>query len=172
MVRQLLTVTRLESGALKPRSEVLALATRLRKAWEALGVDDVDFTVEDEAGGWLAVADPDQLDQVLWALLDNAVKYGAGTPTKARIMADAGAGQVRVTIFDGGPGVAEEDRERLFTRFERGSGASADGGSGLGLYVSRELCRAMGGDLTLEPSEPGRGAAFTIVLPGESADEG
>jgi signal transduction histidine kinase len=172
MVRQLLTVTRLESGALRPRSEVLALATRLRKAWEALGVDDVEFTVDDEAGGWLAVADPDQLDQVLWALLDNAVKYGAGTPVVARIVADDAAGHVRVTISDGGPGVAEEDRDRLFTRFERGSGASADGGSGLGLYVSRELCRAMGGDLILEPAEPGRGAAFTIVLPGESADEG
>ena len=49
---------------------------------------------------------------------------------------------------------------------------AADGGSGLGLYVSRELCRAMGGDLVLEPREAGRGAAFTIDLPGESADEG
>jgi signal transduction histidine kinase len=172
MVRQLLTVTRLESGALKPRSEVLSLGTRLRKAWEALGIDDVEFNVDDDAGGWLAVADPDQLDQVLWALLDNAVKYGAGTPIAAHIVADDATGHVRLTIGDGGPGVAEADRERLFTRFERGSGASADGGSGLGLYVSRELCRAMDGDLVLEPTEPGRGAAFTIVLPGEPADEG
>jgi signal transduction histidine kinase len=172
MVRQLLTVTRLESGALKPRSEVLSLATRLRKAWEALGIDDVEFTVDDGAGGWLAVADPDQLDQVLWALLDNAVKYGGGSPISARIVADDAAGQVRLTISDGGPGVAETDRDRLFTRFERGSGASADGGSGLGLYVSRELCRAMDGDLVLEPTEPGGGAAFTIELPGEPADEG
>jgi signal transduction histidine kinase len=172
MVRQLLTVTRLESGALKPRSEVLSPATRLRKAWEALGIDDVEFTVDDDAGGWLAVADPDQLDQVLWALLDNSVKYGAGTPITARIVADDAAGQVRLTISDGGPGVADADRDRLFTRFVRGSGASADGGSGLGLYVSRELCRAMEGDLILESAEPGRGAAFTIMLPGEPADEG
>ena len=83
MVRQLLTVTRLESGALKPRSEVLSVGTRIRKAWEALGVDDVDFDLDDDAEGWLAVADPDQLDQVLWALLDNAVKYGSGTPIRA-----------------------------------------------------------------------------------------
>jgi hypothetical protein len=111
-------VTRLESGALKPRSEVLSLATRLRKAWEALGIDEVEFNVDDDAGGWLAVADPDQLDQVLWALLDNAVKYGAGAPIAARIVADDAAGQVRLTISDRGPGVAEADRERLFTREE------------------------------------------------------
>ena len=172
MVRQLLTVTRLESGALKPRSEVLSLTTRVRKAWEALGVDEVTFDLDDQTGGWLTVADPDQLDQVLWALLDNAVKYGAGTSVRAAIDVDEPAATIRLTISDAGPGVAEEDRSRLFTRFERGSASTTDGGSGLGLYVSRELCRAMNGDLVLEPSEADRGAAFTIVLPGESADEG
>ena len=171
MVRQLLTVTRLESGALRPRSEVVSLSTRVRKAWEALGVDDVGFEVEDRAEGWLAVADPDQLDQVLWALLDNAVKYGAGSPVRADIGLDGDARRVRMTISDQGPGVAEADRPRLFTRFERGGEAARDGGSGLGLYVSRELCRAMRGDLLLEPADRGRGAAFTIVLPGESAEE-
>lgn len=172
MVRQLLTVTRLESGALKPKSEVVSLSTRTRKAWEALGVDDVPFALDDRAEGWLAVADADQLDQVLWALLDNAVKYGAGTPVRAAIVADEAAGRVRLTISDGGAGIAEEDRDRLFTRFARGREAGSDGGSGLGLYVSRELCRAMGGDLVLEPATTGRGAAFTIVLPGEPGDEG
>ena len=172
MVRQLLTVTRLESGALKPRSEVLSLTTRVRKAWEALGVDEIAFDLRDDAAGWLAVADPDQLDQVLWALLDNAVKYGAGSPVHAAIDLDEEGRRVRLTISDEGPGVAEGDRDRLFTRFERGADATSDGGSGLGLYVSRELCRAMEGDLILELSEWGRGAAFTVFLPGESADEG
>ncbi|MBA2757253.1 MAG: HAMP domain-containing protein, partial [Chloroflexi bacterium] len=127
MVRQLLTVTRLESGALRPRTEVVSLATRVRKAWEALGADDVPFTLDDDAGGWLAVADADQLDQVLWALLDNAVKYGGGTPVRAAIGVDAGldaaAGRVRVTIRDNGPGVAAEDVGRLFGRFQRGEGS-------------------------------------------------
>src|SRR5204862_3309968 len=63
MVRQLLTVTRLESGALKPRSEVVALAHPVRRAWEALAAQDVTFTVDDRSEGWLAVADVDQLDQ-------------------------------------------------------------------------------------------------------------
>ncbi len=173
MVRQLLTVTRLESGALKPRTEVVSLSTRARKAWEALGVDDVRFALEDGAAGWLAVADADQLDQVLWALLDNAVKYGAGSPVRATIALDEDERRVRLTIADMGPGIAAADRDRLFERFARGSEAGSDGGSGLGLYVSRELCRAMGGELVLEPSAgPVGGAAFTIVLPGEPGDEG
>ena len=172
MVRQLLTVTRLESGALKPRSEVLALGTRVRRAWESLGIEDVTFSLDDDAGGWLAVADPDQLDQVLWALLDNAVKYGAGTPVEATITRDEPARRLSLAISDGGPGVADADRERLFSRFERGSASAPDGGSGLGLYVSRELCRTMGGELILEPAVAGRGATFTVILPGESGDEG
>ncbi|HEX9092430.1 MAG TPA: ATP-binding protein [Coriobacteriia bacterium] len=172
MVRQLLTVTRLESGALHPRSEVVALATRVRKAWEALGATDVSLIVEDRAPGWLAVADADQLDQVLWALLDNAVKYGDRTPVMVEIAVDAAASRLRVTIADGGSGVAEDDRARLFGRFVRGAERSPDEGSGLGLYVSRELCRAMGGDLQLEPAVAGHGAALSIHLPAESAEEG
>ncbi len=172
MVRQLLTVTRLESGALKPRTEVVSVGTRVRKAWEALGIGDVAFEVEDRAEGWLAIADGDHLDQVLWALLDNAVKYGAGGRVRAEVIADRDARRVRLTISDAGPGVAQEDRPRLFARFARGATAAADGGSGLGLYVSRELCRAMGGELELEPATEGRGAAFTIALPGEPAEEG
>jgi signal transduction histidine kinase len=171
MVRQLLTVTRLESGALHPRSEVVSLATRVRKAWEALGAGVVPFRLEDRSEGWLAMADADQLDQVLWALLDNAVKYGGRTPITVEIAVEEPTSRLRVTVSDEGPGIAEKDRTRLFGRFVRGAERTPDEGSGLGLYVSRELCRAMGGDLVLEPS-PGRGAAFSIHLAAESADEG
>jgi signal transduction histidine kinase len=89
------------------------------------------------------------------------------------ISVDEDGRRVLLTIADGGEGVSDADRARLFTRFERGGEAAPDGGSGLGLYVSRELCRAMGGDLVLEPRSAGDiGAAFTISLPGEPADEG
>ena len=171
MVRQLLTVTRLESGAIRARPEVLSLGTRVRKAWEALGADDVAFELTDEARGWLAVADADQLDQVLWALLDNAVKYSGRRPVAVVIRVDMVASVVSTTISDGGPGVVELDRDRLFGRFVRGADHRPDEGSGLGLYVSRELCRAMGGDLTLEPPQAGVGASFTITLPGETPDQ-
>ena len=172
MVRQLLTVTRLESGALHPRSEVLSLAPKVRRTWEALAAGDVPFDVDDRSQGWLAVADGDQLDQVLWALLDNAVKYGGRSPIHVDVVAEPGPNRLRLTISDGGPGVPEADRARLFGRFIRGGSTGSDEGSGLGLYVSRELCRAMGGDLVLEPAIRGRGAAFSVFLPGEPAEEG
>ena len=172
MVRQLLTVTRLESGALHPRSEVVSPATRVRKAWEALGATDVAFSLDDRAGGWLALADADQLDQVLWALLDNAVTYGGRTSVDVEIVADTAASRLRITVSDRGTGVADADRSRLFGRFVRGAERSPDEGSGLGLYVSRELCRAMGGDLVLEPATPGGGATLSIHLPAEFAEEG
>jgi len=166
-------VTRLESGALHPRSEVVALATRVRKAWEALGASDVPFTLDDRAEGWRAMADADQLDQVLWALLDNAVKYGARTPIAVTIDVDEAASRLRMTVADSGPGVDEADRAHLFGRFVRGADRSPDEGSGLGLYVARELCRAMGGDLFLEPPMIGRpGAAFAVQLAAEFAEEG
>jgi signal transduction histidine kinase len=170
MVRQLLTVTRLESGALKPRSEVVALGPKVRRAWEALAAG-VEFTLDDKSGGWLAVADADQLEQVLWALLDNAVKYGQRTAIGVSIDVDAAARRLRLTVTDRGPGVSEADRSRLFQRFVRGEREAADEGSGLGLYVSRELCRAMAGDLILEPSRAGEGASLTVVLPGEHGSE-
>jgi signal transduction histidine kinase len=184
MVRQLLTVTRVDAGTLRPRLEVLALGPRVRRAWEALEAEEVELRLTDESAGWLAIADGGQVDQVLWALLDNAVKYGAGAPVDVTI-APGVPGELRLTVADGGPGIDPADRDRLFGRFERGARSSvapsgpretsivadvADG-SGLGLYVSRALCRAMGGDLVLEADEPGRGAAFTFLLPAEVAEE-
>jgi signal transduction histidine kinase len=171
MVRQVLTVTRIESGALRSRVEVFALGPLVRRTWEALGAGDVEFNLDDAAAGWLALGDRDQLDQVLWALLENALRYGARSPIDAAITLEAGSNDLLLTIADSGPGVADDDRDRLFGRFERGTDRPTGEGSGLGLYVSRELCRAMGGDLVLEPSVDGRGAAFTIRLPAEAPDE-
>jgi signal transduction histidine kinase len=172
MVRQLLTVTRLESGALHPRSEVLALAPRVKRTWEALAASEAEMHIDDRSRGWLAIGDVDQLDQVLWALLDNAVKYGKRTPVSVVIGVDEAEKRLRLTIADGGAGVTEADRARMFGRFVRGQESGSDEGSGLGLYVSRELCRAMDGDLVLEPAAAGRGAAFSVYLPGEPAVEG
>jgi signal transduction histidine kinase len=171
MVRQLLTVTRLESGALRPQAEVIGLAPRVRRAWEALAIPFVAFTIQDSSAGWLAIADVDQLDQVLWALLDNAVKYGQHKPIEVEIALDEARGRLNLTIIDHGPGVPDQDRPRLFERFARGTGANAEDGSGLGLYVSRELCRAMNGDLVVEPRRAGSGAVFTVALPAEAPVE-
>jgi signal transduction histidine kinase/HAMP domain-containing protein len=200
MVRQLLTVSRLDSGVLRPVAEVFALGPRVRRAWEALGATGIPFTLDDRSDGWLALADPDQADQVIWGLLDNAVKYGGGgTPItviidlvrRASDAADereesaglaarpglgpegraAGGGTLRVRVADAGPGIAEADRGRLFERYARGTLPGAEG-TGLGLYVSRELARANAGDLLLELTAPRTGAVFTLTLPAESPTEG
>lgn len=171
IVRQLLAVSRLEAGTLRPRTEVLGLGARVRRAWEALGVPDVPFELSDSTDGWLAIADPDQLDQVLWALLDNAVRHGRGTPVEVVLGARPEEGRVTATIRDAGPGVPEVDRERVFERYGRSAGSAQVEGTGLGLYVSRLLCRAMGGDLVLEAgglASSGPGGAFTVLLPGEA----
>ena len=167
IVRQLVATSRLESGTVRPSKEVLAIAPRVRRAWDALGASTVSFRLDDAAGGWLAMADPDQLDQVLWAILDNSVRYGGGSPIHARVAPRPDSGRLAITISDEGPGVGAEDRDRIFERYERGSAGAKAEGTGLGLYVSRSLCQAMGGDLVLEPSDGTRGAAFTILLPGE-----
>jgi signal transduction histidine kinase/HAMP domain-containing protein len=171
MVRQLLTVSRIESGALRSRQEVFAVAPRIRRTWEALGAGDVPFTLEDGAHGWLALGDPDQLDQVLWAVLDNALVYGGRSPIDAAVTLDDASSVLRIDIADHGPGISDVDRERLFVRFERGVERPTGEGSGLGLYVSRELSRAMGGDLEVAPAVPGWGAVFTITVPAEAPDE-
>jgi len=173
LVRQLLTVTRIEAGVLRSQAEVIAVGPRVRKAWEAIGAADVSFTLQDEAHGWLAVADPDQFDQVLWALLDNAVKYGGQHGSvEVLIRSDDTADRLKVTIADHGPGVLEADRARLFVRFSRGADSGSGEGTGLGLYVSRQLLRAMGGDLWLEPAGAEPGASFTLSLAGERPGDG
>jgi signal transduction histidine kinase/HAMP domain-containing protein len=167
IVRQLVATSRLDTGRLRPATEVVTLGARVQRAWDALGASGVRFELEDDAAGWLSIADPDQLDQVLWALLDNAVRYGGGTPIRAHVAPRPDADQLAVTIADAGPGVRLEDRGRIFERYERGAAGASAEGTGLGLYVSRSLCQAMGGDLVLEPAREGVGAAFTVLLPGE-----
>jgi two-component system sensor histidine kinase KdpD len=166
IVRQLVSVSRVEAGTLRSKTEVLALAPRVRRAWDALGMT-IPFELEDDAKGWLAIADPDQLDQVLWALLDNSARYAGGAAIRASVAPRPAESRLAVTIADSGPGVRPEDRERIFERYERGAAGAGVEGTGLGLYVSRSLCQAMGGDLVLEPAAPGMGAAFTVLLPAE-----
>jgi anti-sigma regulatory factor (Ser/Thr protein kinase) len=155
-------------GALRPQAEVLRPRAAHPPRLGGPGRPDVAFSIDDRSQGWLAVADADQLDQVLWALLDNAVKYGQHRPINVEVAVDEPLGRLNLTIIDHGPGVSDQDRPRLFDRFARGAGASAEDGSGLGLYVSRELCRAMAGDLVIEPNRAGVGAVFTVALPGEA----
>jgi signal transduction histidine kinase len=95
-------------------------------------------------------------------LIGNAIRYSPdGSVISLRVSAEPGFARIAVT--DQGAGIAEEDHERIFEKFER-LGRSGDGGSGLGLFISRRLARAMGGSLTVT-SAAGKGSTFTLSLP-------
>lgn len=100
--------------------------------------------------------------QVLLNLLGNAIRY---SPAESQIWlrVESDGERARITVADQGEGLSAEQQARLFEKFER-LGRSGDGGSGLGLYISRRLARAMDGELTVE-SAPGQGARFTLDLP-------
>ena len=106
-------------------------------------------------------------------LLSNAMKYGAGAPIAVGVAAAgqsaAGPPQVAFWVRDGGPGIAAEDHERIFGRFQQALGLEATGGGfGVGLWVAREVARCMGGEISVA-SRPGAGAEFSVVLPQDVA---
>lgn len=103
--------------------------------------------------------------QILLNIMTNAIRYSPeGSPVE--IVAGSTKFGARIIISDQGPGLSEEQQAVIFEKFER-LGRSGDGGSGLGLYISRRIARAMGGDLTVK-SAPGKGARFILDLPASS----
>jgi signal transduction histidine kinase len=165
IVEDVLIASRLDRGDLPVERERLDLAGLVRSAAEALqSSTDEDASFEVVAPAAVsAYGDADRIQQVLLNLLDNAVKYGGGGVT-VRVV--GGTGVARVSVSDGGPGIPRAEQQRIFDKFYRGDPqlTHAPGGTGLGLYISRELMRRMGGRLEVR-SEPGAGATFVIELP-------
>jgi signal transduction histidine kinase len=102
--------------------------------------------------------------QILLNLLGNAIRY-APEDSQIWIRTESLEDRARIVVADQGRGLSEEDQAVIFNKFER-LGRSGDGGSGLGLYISRRLARTMRGDLTVE-SAPGQGARFVLELPAD-----
>ena len=109
-------------------------------------------------------ADERRLEQILLNLVGNAIKFTR--EGEVEVLARAHGGEVSITVRDTGPGIAAEDRERIFRAFEQADGSAARrvGGTGIGLAVSRRLVELHGGELTVE-SSPGAGSSFTLTLP-------
>ncbi len=105
-------------------------------------------------------ADPDRLDRILVNLLGNALKY---SPGNVRLHAERVDGGVRISVEDGGPGIAPGDLPRIFERYYRGLRHEGEG-LGLGLFIVRKLVEAHGGKITVD-SRPGHGSTFTVTLP-------
>lgn len=109
-----------------------------------------------------AVAEFRRVLQILLNLIANAIRYSPeGSHIWIRLEDEAQL--ARIIVADQGPGLSDEQSAVIFEKFER-LGRSGDGGSGLGLYISRRLARAMGGELAVE-SAPGQGARFILELP-------
>ena len=111
--------------------------------------------------------DRSRLLQVFENILTNASKFGEGKPITVTI-ADSGA-TIRISIKDLGIGIAAENHERIFGRFERAVSERNFGGLGLGLWIAWEIVAGLGASIELE-SSVGAGSTFTVVLPKEKAD--
>jgi two-component system phosphate regulon sensor histidine kinase PhoR len=169
LVSDLLEISRLDSGSahLEPRPLPLAESARgcvetLRSAAQQkqLTVDlaQLDPTLQ-------VLADEGALQQVIFNLVDNAVKYtpaGGKIALRARLQGE----RVRLEVQDDGPGIEPRHRERIFERFYRvDSGRSRQmGGTGLGLSIVKNLVEAMGGEVGVEHASP-RGSVFWVLLP-------
>jgi PAS domain S-box-containing protein len=174
LVNDLLDISRIAAGRLELRLADVDLAAVVRDAVAHFGPElaqaGCPVTVDADApavGRW----DRPRLEQVVMNLLSNALKYGRGKPVEVSVRADAES--ARLTVRDHGIGIEPEDRERIFTRFERAVTGHDYGGLGMGLYIVRQLAEALGGSVRVD-SEPGAGAAFTVDLPraGPPADGG
>jgi PAS domain S-box-containing protein len=168
IVSQILLAGQLEEGRvdvttaatdLKPLAESALDSARLRAP------DEIELRLEQNGAPAVALADEDKLRQVLVNLLDNAIKY---SPDGGDVVVEleGGRGRVRLAVRDRGLGIPLGEHERIFEKFYRLDPALTRGvgGSGLGLFISRELVSRMGGSLTVR-SHPGEGAAFVVDLP-------
>lgn len=104
--------------------------------------------------------DPQRLRQILTNLLSNAIRHGAGAPVEVRCRCVHR--RLILEVEDRGPGIPEDDQERIFDEFVQLDG-DENGGTGLGLAISRSLARALGGDLTVESE--GEGSLFRLEVP-------
>ena len=166
MVEQMVEAARLEEGRMALKKLPANLVELTDQAIE--GVSQLlakhQLSVEKPSTAVEADVDPDRFQIVVRNLLSNAAKY---SPNGARIKVSVtGNGVGMVAVTDEGIGIAEEDQARLFSRFVRIESKATESvsGTGLGLWLSREIARMHDGDLTVE-STPGRGSTFTLRVP-------
>lgn len=159
-----------ESARFSPARDRIDLADIARRAAGLLALKanerQISIDCPKEGESLPAIGEFRRVLQIVLNLVTNAIRY---TPAQSQIWLriDDSGPMAMLIVADQGEGIAHEDQARVFDKFER-LGRSGDGGSGLGLYISRKLARAMGGDLQLE-SAPGQGARFVLSLPIDSS---
>jgi signal transduction histidine kinase len=162
LLNNLLDASRIAAGRLHLELEDVDFCSVLTDAVERLEPEArrlVNLHVAGEVHGWW---DRMRLDQVVTNLLSNALKYGAQHPIDLVLASDAECAILQVR--DRGIGIAAADQTKIFEQFERADRNRHYEGFGLGLWISQQIARALGGTITLE-SEPERGSTFTVRLP-------
>jgi len=165
LLADMLSLARIESGALHLTLEPVQVADAVAAAAERLKRTAPDRTVEwdSKEAGVSVLADWDSLGQIFDNLLDNANRFAPpGTPISVRV-GHEDLGRVAIRVIDRGPGVPQAMRERLFNRFVKGPSDAGDG-TGLGLAITRGLVEAHAGSIALEDGAPGE-TTFRFTLP-------
>jgi signal transduction histidine kinase/tetratricopeptide (TPR) repeat protein len=165
LVNELLDISRVAQGQLLGKLEEVDLVALARgvieRSREALARAECPVELC-ASGGVVGRWDAMRLEQVVGNLITNAMKYGAGKPIELTIESDKTHARLRVR--DWGIGIAPEDTERIFERFERAVSVRHYGGFGIGLWLVREIVQALGGSVTVESSQ-GQGSTFIVTLP-------
>ena len=162
LLGELLDVSRIDAGRLQLRRQMIdahAIAQRVAERLKAAD-EGHDIVVEFEENFPRLYADPDKVEQVLTNLVENALKYGAGTTT---IQGTVGESDVTIVVSDRGQGIPAQYLAPIFTKFFRRAGERRTG-TGLGLYISKGIVEAHGGRIWAT-SEEGDGAQMHFTLP-------
>jgi PAS domain S-box-containing protein len=175
IVEDLLLTSQLDSGRIEARIErcdPIAIARQEVETAQRHLPEHVELSLEAPGALPPVAADPGQLRQVLSNLLDNAVKYSPDGGA-IRIEVSNAGGHVRFAVRDQGLGVPAAERERIFEKFYRlDPGMSRGiGGTGLGLYICRELVRRVGGRIWVEDRDED-GSTFVVEIPQERSGNG
>jgi NtrC-family two-component system sensor histidine kinase KinB len=179
-IEEFLDVTRIEAGQLRLSFAPLAAETILAAAQQAMQArfDDAGVRLDVACTGGPSVVrgDPARLGSVFANVLSNALKYSPSggvvtvrASSRQNALADSGKA-LRIAVTDQGPGVPAEFRERVFEKFFRvehlvGKPDEGVRGTGIGLYLCREIMKAHGGAIACEPGDDGIGTRFVMTLP-------
>jgi two-component system, OmpR family, sensor histidine kinase KdpD len=162
MVDDLLDLSRIEAGAVNPRTDWCDLGDAVARAAQGVVARFGDHPIELDLTADLPLvrADAAQLERVFSNLLENAVKFSP-PDSPVRITGGSGGGRVTVRVIDAGPGIPSSRRAEIFEPFVRGGSGQ---GSGLGLAISRGLVEANGGEIRLQTGS-GKGTTFAVSFP-------
>ena len=173
LIEDLISLAKFDARQFELKRATVAAADIVGSVVDGLSRDagerGVELTAAPETGGLTLPTDPDRLRQILSNLALNSLSHtpagGKVTVSSRRITGAPGqAGQIAFEVADTGEGIAPEDLPHVFDRFYRAANGVKGAGLGLGLAISRELARAMGGDITVD-SALGKGSRFTVTLP-------